>query len=167
MFSAERECHASIAHRLNGHKGACANIHGHNYVFSLRLIGPSLNSMGMVVDFGDIKKFWDDWIKENWDHRLILWKTDSFCKFLNFIRQDFFIQKQRFYKILNTDIINKSLVIVDFNPTAENMAAFLYSHVRKELWDRNILPYISMITVTVEETEGNTATFSRNPHNED
>lgn len=167
MFTVNRNTSACIAHRLNNHKGACAHIHGHNYVFTLTLQSNVLNGLGMVVDFGDVKLFWDNWIKTNWDHRLLLWKADPVSRFLSDIRTERWSEKLRPIKVMVMDIINQSLVITDWNPTAENMAAFLYTIVKNELWNRNLLPSIVGITVTVQETEGNTATFSRNPHNKD
>ncbi len=70
------------AHRLPGHEGGCANIHGHNYVVELtfeherqHLEEPQLDEMGMVLDFGKLKVV-GDWIDRNWDHKAILFIDD-------------------------------------------------------------------------------------------
>ena len=36
-----------------------------------------MNKLGMVMDFGDIKKSIGDWIDTNWDHNIILNRKDS------------------------------------------------------------------------------------------
>ena len=50
-----------MAHALFGYDGPCKNIHGHTYHLSVTLIGAPSQSLddvklGMVVDFGDLKK---------------------------------------------------------------------------------------------------------------
>jgi 6-pyruvoyl-tetrahydropterin synthase len=58
-------------HRIVGHKGKCARIHGHTYRWQVKIEAQALNEMGFVADFGDVKAVLDEW-----DHRLVLWRCD-------------------------------------------------------------------------------------------
>ena len=55
MFELSVKTHFSAAHRLIGYDGACANLHGHNWDVEIFVRGDSLNKIGMLVDFRDIK----------------------------------------------------------------------------------------------------------------
>lgn len=50
------EDHFSSAHQLRGYMGKCENIHGHNWRVRLRVTGSRLDSTGLLVDFGVLKK---------------------------------------------------------------------------------------------------------------
>jgi len=48
-------------HALYGYDGKCRNVHGHSYKLSVTVIGnPIIDTshvkLGMVIDFGDLKK---------------------------------------------------------------------------------------------------------------
>lgn len=57
MFELKVKNRFSAAHRLQmvGHK--CENLHGHNWNVEVRVTGDRLNTAGVLVDFGDIKRF--------------------------------------------------------------------------------------------------------------
>jgi len=44
------------AHRITQHGGKCAWLHGHNGLLEVTLASDSLNQLGMVADFVDIKE---------------------------------------------------------------------------------------------------------------
>ena len=46
----------SSAHQLRGYMGKCENMHGHNWRVKLRVTGSTLDSIGLLVDFGVLKK---------------------------------------------------------------------------------------------------------------
>lgn len=46
----------SSAHQLRGYKGKCENLHGHNYKVEIYARGAELNNIGLLIDFGDLKK---------------------------------------------------------------------------------------------------------------
>ena len=150
-FKVSRRCSASIAHRIYGHEGKCKNFHGHNYHFTLSLYSEMLNPLGMVVDFGDIKEIFDKWISEHWDHKTILYKEDSLARYY---------QRSTGTSDTIKSQLSDALVYVDWNPTAENMALYLVSLVKDALWRKNLLPSICTIEVSVEETDGNTASYA-------
>lgn len=50
------------AHQLRGYKGKCENLHGHNYKIEIYARGSELNNIGLLVDFGDLKKAADEFV---------------------------------------------------------------------------------------------------------
>jgi len=45
----------SAAHSLRGYKGKCEELHGHNWKVEVLVSSPKLNSLGMVLDFKELK----------------------------------------------------------------------------------------------------------------
>jgi 6-pyruvoyltetrahydropterin/6-carboxytetrahydropterin synthase len=56
MFEASVEETFSSGHALRGYKGKCENVHGHNYRVKVTLAGPQLDSIGLLVDFTELKR---------------------------------------------------------------------------------------------------------------
>lgn len=58
MFRLEKQFRFEAAHKLPDHDGKCARLHGHSWVGTLVVEGPSLvpggAKAGMLVDFGDL-----------------------------------------------------------------------------------------------------------------
>jgi len=46
----------SSGHALRGYKGKCENVHGHNYRVQIKLTGPQLDNIGLLVDFTELKR---------------------------------------------------------------------------------------------------------------
>jgi len=55
MYELTVEMSFSAAHSIAGHRGRCANLHGHNYRAVITVAGERLNEQGMLIDFGDLK----------------------------------------------------------------------------------------------------------------
>lgn len=75
-----REFNFEMAHALDGYDGLCRNIHGHSYKFFVTVLGepcndPSNPKLGMVMDFGDLKRIVNQLIVDRFDHALVL--TDN------------------------------------------------------------------------------------------
>lgn len=106
-FTASRYHDISCGHRVYGHEGKCANLHGHNYRihFHCRGILNGIDDLGRVIDFSIIKEKLCMWIERNWDHKFLIWEQDPIA--IDLVR------------------IDNSVLWVTFNPTAENMAEFL------------------------------------------
>lgn len=50
----------SSAHALRGYKGKCENLHGHNWKVFVSVKGNSLDDIGLVIDFHELKKYLKD-----------------------------------------------------------------------------------------------------------
>ena len=96
-------------HRIPGHGGRCRHLHGHGARVEIVCTGP-LDDLGMVVDFGDIKRIIEAWILEHWDHRVILQRDDPLAGVL-------------------ADQ-GEPLFILDGPTTAENLAGHLFGVAR-------------------------------------
>ena len=68
MFEVSVRSQFSAAHRLVGHAGACANVHGHNWEVEVFLAGETLNEIGVLLDFREIKNAVRD-VLEPLDHK--------------------------------------------------------------------------------------------------
>lgn len=101
-----KEFDFEMAHALDFHSGKCKNIHGHSYKLSVTLKGiPNISTesdAGMVMDFGDLKKIIKKLIVDKLDHALVLSKNSP-------------------YYTSNLEQHTPKLVLVDYQPTCENM----------------------------------------------
>lgn len=68
MYTIEVFLSFSSAHRLRGYKGKCENIHGHNWKVGVAVSSNTLNKIGIVTDFKDVKKQLKD-ILDDMDHK--------------------------------------------------------------------------------------------------
>lgn len=68
IFEVMIERNFSSAHQLRGYKGKCENLHGHNYKIEIYARGSELNNIGLLVDFGDLKRAANEIVKYL-DHR--------------------------------------------------------------------------------------------------
>lgn len=72
-----KEFSFEMSHLLRNHDGPCRNIHGHSYRLFVTLIGspetdPGSPELGMLIDFGHLKKIVTESIVTEFDHALIL-----------------------------------------------------------------------------------------------
>lgn len=97
----------SCGHRVYGHEGKCRHLHGHNYRIHFTCVAEdgALDGVGRVIDFSQIKAKLCMWLEEHWDHRFLVWTEDPLKSYL-----------------LELD---PTVVVVPFNPTAENIARYL------------------------------------------
>ncbi|HUM43733.1 MAG TPA: 6-carboxytetrahydropterin synthase QueD [Fervidobacterium sp.] len=65
MFTISKEFSLECAHSIEGHPGECKRLHGHTYRIRLTFQGEMLDPLGMLVDFGVIKRL----ITEKYDHK--------------------------------------------------------------------------------------------------
>lgn len=94
-------------HRVVNHESKCRTLHGHEYKAEIFAEADTLDSLGRIIDFSIIKQYIGSWIDNNWDHNLIIFKDDPDIELIKQISGA------------------KSAFITDFNPTAENIAAYL------------------------------------------
>ena len=108
-------------HRVVNHESKCRTLHGHEYKAEIFATASGLDNLGRVIDFSVLKQLVGGWIDTHWDHNMILWKEDP-----------------------NLPLIQqcdglKAPFVVDFNPTAENLAAYLLDKANELLADTGVL----------------------------
>ena len=107
MTTCTRRIQFCAGHRLMGHEGKCAHLHGHNYVALITAAAPGLDQVGRVIDFAVIKERVGGWIEQQWDHGVIYNAAD-----------------QEVARALDC-IPNQKRFALNGNPTAENLAEYL------------------------------------------
>jgi 6-pyruvoyltetrahydropterin/6-carboxytetrahydropterin synthase len=112
--------------------GACANVHGHNYVVEVTATG-SLDVSGFVVDFSELKKQLGAWLDKHWDHGFLFYEKDDAV----WSAFHAFTQPQK-------------LCPLPFNPTAENLAEHLLNQVCPNLFKDSS---ITITRIRIYETE--------------
>ena len=120
LIRVTKEFSFEMAHALWNYDGPCRNVHGHSYRLFVTLSGiPSDNpedpKKGMVIDFTDLKDIVNKEIINLFDHAVT-------------VSGDYDRGKIETFKKLfgNT-------VIVDYQPTCENLAADFASRIKKQL----------------------------------
>lgn len=70
MYTIQKRFEFSASHQLKGlpDNHQCARLHGHNYIVEVVLQADTLNDVGFVVDYGDLKPF-KEYIDGTLDHR--------------------------------------------------------------------------------------------------
>src|SRR5205814_1131371 len=70
MFEVSVEQTFAAGHALRNYHGKCENVHGHNYRVRITVKGEKLNSIGLLVDFIELKRVMGQVI-DYLDHRFI------------------------------------------------------------------------------------------------
>ena len=139
MYKLKTKASFDSAHFLKDYEGKCSNIHGHRWTVEIEVGAETLESdtqnRGMVIDFSNLKKDLKE-IADYFDHSLIM-ETGS----LRQATEDALIAE------------NLRIVKVDFRPTAENFAKYIYD----EMTSRGY----KVIEASVYETPNNCAGYSR------
>lgn len=115
-----KEFYFEAAHSLWNYDGKCKNIHGHSYKLSITVIGTPQSDtqnpkLGMVLDFGDLKKIAKEEVVDKFDHAYIVNKAAPTEK-LHELGQMFNRHE-----------------IVDYQPTCENMVIDIAQRIAPRL----------------------------------
>ncbi len=70
MFELKVITHFAAAHQLKMVAKKCENMHGHNWKIEVCVAGENLNDFGVIMDFGEIKKYLSE-IMKKLDHKLL------------------------------------------------------------------------------------------------
>ena len=70
MFEVSVEYTFAAGHALRGYKGKCENVHGHNYKIRVSVQGEKLNSIGLLMDFSDLRAAVKG-LAERFDHHFL------------------------------------------------------------------------------------------------
>jgi len=111
-FQVTKVIEFSYGHRLLNHNGKCRYLHGHNGMVEVDIDSAELDSMGMVVDFGDVNAVVKAWIDNNLDHKMLLCEADPVLEPLLAAGEPIYQMKE--------------------NPTAENIARLIYRAAREQ-----------------------------------
>lgn len=95
-------------HRILNHESKCKHLHGHRYTAHVTVQGPELDELGRVIDFGVLKELIGGWIDAKWDHNVLLHCRDPLVPYVQACSS------------------GKEPFCMPDNPTAENMAKWLY-----------------------------------------
>jgi len=136
-----KEIEFDAGHRVPNHHSQCRHLHGHRYKVRLCVEGhiqegDDPSSEGMVLDFGELKHILNA-VKEEYDHKMVLWVEDSIGYTL--------MQE-------HTDV---GVVPVSWIPTAENFAVDIY----KEASFHATLSGMKVVEVQVYETPTSVAVY--------
>ena len=108
-----------MAHALKGYDGLCRNIHGHSYELLVTITGIPIadrtsSKLGMVMDFGDLKRIVRKSIIDEFDHALVLSRESA---------NDFKPDVEMFGRT----------ILVDYQPTSENMLIDFVARLKNQL----------------------------------
>ena len=115
-----KKFHFEMAHTLHNYDGLCKHIHGHSYHLEVTLIGEAKNEPGavkdgMVMDFGDLKKIVKSKVVDWFDHSYMV---------------NAHAPRERLEKL---DKLTQRLIVVDFQPTAENIVVYIAELIKPDL----------------------------------
>lgn len=123
MFEVSVEETFAAGHALRGYRGKCENLHGHNYKVRVTLAGDTLDQIGLLYDFKDLKAVTNEVI-DRLDHQYV----------------------------------NDLEPFRELNPSAENMARYIYDEI-KALLVKNTNGRVRIKHVKIWETDNTTATY--------
>lgn len=143
VIKAIRHHDISCGHRVVGHEGKCALLHGHNYRIHFHCEASELDDVGRVIDFSVIKSTMCEWLELNWDHKFLAWNEDPLLHGIG---------EGAAYHENNAEacrLLDSSIVWLGVNPTAENLAKLLLDIVGPALLKGT---GVTLTKVVVEET---------------
>jgi 6-pyruvoyltetrahydropterin/6-carboxytetrahydropterin synthase len=139
-----------MGHRVPNHKSKCRNLHGHCYLIEVGVDDKIIevrgeSNEGMVMDFSDLKEIMLKEIDARLDHGFMMHQKD--CLFKEF---KYFQEKE-----------DLKIIFVNFIPTAENIAKYIFVNLKEELKKVGI----RIKHVKIWETATSTAIYEKNEKN--
>ncbi|NKI26571.1 6-carboxytetrahydropterin synthase [Arenibacter sp. 6A1] len=123
-------------HALYGYDGKCRNVHGHSYKLSVTVIGTPITDtnhvkLGMVIDFGDLKKIVKEEIVDVFDHATVFNKHTPHVE-------------------LAKELTDRghSVILADYQPTSENMVLSFADKIKARLPEN-----IKLHSLRLQETD--------------
>jgi len=122
-------------HALYGYDGKCKNIHGHSYKLSVTVIGTPITDtshvkLGMVIDFGDLKKIVKKEIESVFDHAIVFNKNTPHIELAKELEDR-----------------DHNVILVDYQPTSENMVIDFAKKIKSKFPEN-----IKLHSLKLEET---------------
>jgi 6-pyruvoyltetrahydropterin/6-carboxytetrahydropterin synthase len=123
-------------HALYGYDGKCRNVHGHSYKLSVTVIGTPIKDnahvkLGMVIDFGDLKKIVKEEIVDKFDHATVFNKNTPHVE-------------------LAKELTDRghNVILANYQPTSENMVLDFATKIAARLPEN-----ISLFSLKLQETD--------------
>lgn len=156
MITIEREHEIHCGHRVAGHEGKCAHLHGHGYVIHFTCGAKSLDKLGRVIDFSVVKERLCMWLENVWDHKFLAWEHDTVMRNITKLCGAACWSSKNDESV--HDVLDSSIVWTPFNPTAENMAEYLVNTVGPHVLQGT---GVMLLECRVEETRKCSAAFTK------
>lgn len=107
-----KEFRFETAHALQNYDGPCRNVHGHSYKLFVTIIGEPVDDennpkYGMVIDFSDLKRIVHKEVVSLFDHTVVI------------------SSKVEGEKLQAMDKMFENVLVVDYQPTCENMVEYI------------------------------------------
>lgn len=108
-------------HALYGYDGKCRNVHGHSYHLSVTVIGTPISKagdkkLGMVLDFGDLKKIVKEEVVDPFDHATVFNRNTPHLELAQTLERE-----------------GHKVILADYQPTSENMVVDFAARIRNRL----------------------------------
>ena len=141
-----RYVETDTGHRVPNHKSKCKHMHGHRYRFEAEIEGDvvtqkGVSEEGMLMDFSDISAILTTHIHDVVDHAFVVYQGDELA--LNAL------------EIMGGE---HRTVIVDFIPTAENLAKWAFEQI-EPLISTAYGNRLKLVAMHVRETPKSIATW--------
>lgn len=127
-------------HALYGYDGKCRNVHGHSYKLSVTVIGRPITDtshvkLGMVIDFGDLKKIVKEEIVDQFDHATVFNKNTPHIE-------------------LAKELMDRghNVILADYQPTSENMVIDFAEKIKDKLPEG-----VELFALRLQETDSSSA----------
>ncbi len=123
-------------HALYGYDGKCRNVHGHSYKLSVTVIGTPITDtshvkLGMVIDFGDLKRIVKEDIEDVFDHATVFNQNTPHIELARELEER-----------------GHNVILVDYQPTSENMVIDFAKKIKARLPEN-----IKLHSLKLQETE--------------
>jgi len=108
-------------HALHGYDGKCRNVHGHSYKLAVTVIGTPISDinhvkLGMVIDFGDLKKIVKEEIVDPFDHATVFNKNTPHVELADELKGR-----------------GHDVILADYQPTSEMMILDFADKIKSRL----------------------------------
>ena len=123
-------------HALYGYDGKCRNVHGHSYKLSVTVIGKPITDtshvkLGMVIDFGDLKKIVKEEIVDKFDHATVFNKNTPHVDLAKELTER-----------------GHNVILANYQPTSENMVIDFAKKIKSRLPEN-----IELFSLKLQETD--------------
>lgn len=161
MYLISKTVYTETGHRLMDYDGKCAHLHGHSYKWTItvgiedNLLRPAV---GWIMDFKELKAILEKEVLI-FDHALLLRYDDPIVPLVVPILSPIFGEPEESPHITATNGDTQRTIIFDFNPTAENLAKYVFNKILRRL-KSSIYKNVTVVKVDVWETINSHACYS-------